>query len=42
LEAGDVIVAGDFNIGPTLGHPEERAWLDQAYALWAQLGLVSV
>lgn len=41
ISGGDVIVAGDFNIGPDLTRPGKNSWLERAVALWSELGLVS-
>lgn len=41
LAAGDMIVAGDFNVGHAAGRTVDNAWVSRAHALWTELGLVS-
>lgn len=41
ITAGDMIVAGDLNVGPALGRPTDLSALEVARACWESLGLVS-
>ena len=41
IRGGDVVVAGDLNIGHAIGHKTEKPWISRAHAAWTDLGLVS-
>jgi hypothetical protein len=41
LAAGDMVVAGDFNMGHPTNPAGQKPWLSRAQALWTDIGLVS-
>jgi endonuclease/exonuclease/phosphatase family metal-dependent hydrolase len=41
LAAGDMVVAGDFNVGYATGRTTPNPWVHRAHTLWTELGLVS-
>ena len=41
LENGDMVVAGDFNVGYATGRVSPKPWVRRAQTLWTDLGLVS-